>query len=87
MGSRYPSRLSFSRSMLRKLVVDNWKISKSKFELDSEGFGTVMYEIQAKKEEILVTIILTLAGVVIEDQALAQAAMGDSINTKRDQND
>ena len=50
MGSRYPSRLSFSRSMLRKLVVDNWKISKSKFELDSEGFGTVMYEIQAKKE-------------------------------------
>ena len=50
MGSRYPSRLSFSRSMLRKLVVDNWKISKSKFELDNEGFGTVMYEIQAKKE-------------------------------------
>ena len=50
MGSRYPSRLSFSRSMLRNLVVDNWKISKSKFELDNEGFGTVMYEIQAKKE-------------------------------------
>tara|TARA_B100000579_G_C22811258_1_gene845349 strand:- start:315 stop:1898 length:1584 start_codon:yes stop_codon:yes gene_type:complete len=36
--------------MLRKLVVDNWKISKSKFELDNEGFGTVMYEIKAKKE-------------------------------------
>ncbi len=50
MGSRYPSRLSFSRSMLRKLIVDNWKISKSKFELDNEGFGTVLYEIHVKKE-------------------------------------
>ena len=32
MGSRYPSRLSFSRSMLRRLVNDKWKINKSKFE-------------------------------------------------------
>ena len=24
MGSRYPSRLSFSRSMLRRLLFDNW---------------------------------------------------------------
>ena len=45
MGSRYPSRLSFSRSMLRRLLFDNWKISKSKFDLDDEGFGTVVYEI------------------------------------------
>ena len=45
MGSRYPSRLSFSRSMLRRLLFDNWKISKSKFDLDSDGYGTVVYEI------------------------------------------
>ena len=41
MGSRYPSRLSFSRSMLRRLFFDNWKISKSKFDLDDSGYGTV----------------------------------------------
>ena len=29
MGSRYPSRLSFSRSMLRTMIKDNWKIMKS----------------------------------------------------------
>ena len=46
MGSRYPSRLSFSRSMLRRLLFDNWKISKSKFELDNNGYGTVVYEIE-----------------------------------------
>jgi len=49
MGSRYPSRLSFSRSMLRRLLFDNWKISKSKFDLDENGFGTVVYEIVINK--------------------------------------
>ena len=46
MGSRYPSRLSFSRSMLRRLLFDNWKISKSKFDLDKNGYGTAIYEIK-----------------------------------------
>ncbi|MDC0497872.1 hypothetical protein OAO21_01765 [Alphaproteobacteria bacterium] len=45
MGSRYPSRLSFSRSMLRRLFFDNWKISKARFDLDDNGYGTVVYEI------------------------------------------
>ncbi len=49
MGSRYPSRLSFSRSMLRRLFFDNWKISKSKFNLDENGYGTVVYEITINK--------------------------------------
>ena len=50
MGSRYPSRLSFSRSMLRRLINDNWKIHKSKFDLDKHGFGTVVYEIIINKQ-------------------------------------
>jgi len=49
MGSRYPSRLSFSRSMLRRLFFDNWKISKSKFDLDDKGYGTAVYEITINK--------------------------------------
>ena len=49
MGSRYPSRLSFSRSMLRRLFFDNWKISKSKFDLDDNGYGTAVYEITINK--------------------------------------
>ena len=50
MGSRYPSRLSFSRSMLRRLINDNWEIHKSKFDLDKHGFGTVVYEITINKQ-------------------------------------
>ena len=45
MGSRYPSRLSFSRSMLRRLINDKWKIKKSRFDLEKNGYGTVVYEI------------------------------------------
>ncbi len=49
MGSRYPSRLSFSRSMLRRLFHDNWKVTKSKFDLDDDGHGTAVYEIIINK--------------------------------------
>ena len=50
MGSRYPSRLSFSRSMLRRLINDKWEIYKSKFDLDKDGYGTVVYEIIINKD-------------------------------------
>ena len=50
MGSRYPSRLSFSRSMLRTLIKENWKITRSKFDLDKEGYGTAIYEVHTTKE-------------------------------------
>ena len=45
MGSRYPSRLSFSRSMLRTILKENWIIKKSKFDLDKDGYGTAVYEV------------------------------------------
>jgi len=50
MGSRYPSRLSFSRSMLRTMIKDNWKITRSKFDLNKDGYGTAIYEIKILKE-------------------------------------
>ena len=50
MGSRYPSRLSFSRSMLRTMVKENWTITRSKFDLDKNGYGTAIYEINILNE-------------------------------------
>ena len=49
MGSRYPSRLSFSRSMLRTMVKEKWQIKKAKFDLDKYGYGTVVYEVKTPK--------------------------------------
>ena len=34
MGSRYPSRLSFSRSMLRRMKQEKWVVDRVKFDLD-----------------------------------------------------
>ena len=56
MGSRYPSRLSFSRSMLRRLVNDNWKIHKSKFDLDKNGFGIAVYSFKKKRESLFISM-------------------------------
>ena len=50
MGSRYPSRLSFSRSMLRTMISEKWTIKKSKFDLNANGYGTAVYEVNTSKE-------------------------------------
>ena len=48
MGSRYPSRFSFSRSMLRTFFHEKWQVSIKKFDLDKNGYGTIIYEINIK---------------------------------------
>ena len=50
MGSRYPSRLSFSRSMLRTMIKENWSVNRSLFNLNKDGYGTAIYEIKTAKE-------------------------------------
>ena len=51
MGSRYPSRLSFSRSMLRVMFKENWKLKIVKFDLDNRGYGTVVYQIDTPNKK------------------------------------
>ncbi|PPR51735.1 MAG: hypothetical protein CFH20_00354 [Alphaproteobacteria bacterium MarineAlpha5_Bin10] len=50
MGARYPSRLSFSRSMLRAMVREKWRIKTVIFDLDKEGYGSVVYEVTTPKQ-------------------------------------
>ena len=46
MGSRYPSRLSFSRSLLRTMFKEKWKVQRVKFDLNKKGYGCVIYEVK-----------------------------------------
>jgi hypothetical protein len=41
-----PTPLSFSRNLLRKMVGDRWRISRTLFELDDEGRGQAVYRIE-----------------------------------------
>ncbi|MFK7734188.1 MAG: hypothetical protein AB8B48_21375 [Pseudomonadales bacterium] len=47
LGSLHASRLSFMRTLLRRVMSEQWQISPSVFDLDADGYGTVVYRIQA----------------------------------------
>ena len=46
LGSLHQSRLSFMRSLVRKIMREGWQIEARRFELDAEGYGTVVYRVQ-----------------------------------------
>ena len=48
LGSFHQSRLSFMRTLVRRMVTEDWQISSSLFELDEQGYGTVVFTIKAK---------------------------------------
>ena len=48
LGSFHQSRLSFMRTLVRRMVAENWQITSPVFDLDEQGYGTVVYEVQAK---------------------------------------
>ena len=48
LGSLHQSRLSFMRTLVRRMVAENWQISSPVFDLDEHGYGTVVYQIEAK---------------------------------------
>ena len=43
MGAAFQTRLSFMRSLLRRMAREDWRISRSRFELNDHGFGTAVY--------------------------------------------
>ena len=52
MGSRYSSRLSFSRSMLRTMVKEHWNIRRVKFDINKKGYGSAIYEVDTLKKNL-----------------------------------
>lgn len=44
-AAAFPTPLSFSRSLLRKMVAERWRITRALFELDDEGRGQALYRI------------------------------------------
>jgi len=43
MGSRFQTRLSFMRSVLRRLGGDGWTIERTRCDWDDDGYGTAVY--------------------------------------------
>ena len=77
MGSRYPSRLSFSRSMLRTMVKEQWNIKRVKFDLNSQGYGNAIYEIYTLKK----TYSLICFSQYIDDRARSDRVIANTWDT------
>ena len=45
LGCLYPYPLSFMRSLLRRVMTHNWKITPARVSLNDEGYGHVVYEV------------------------------------------
>lgn len=46
MGSAFPTRISFLRTLLRRLAREDWKVSRPMWEFGRDGFGTGVYTIR-----------------------------------------
>ena len=43
MGSSFPTRLSFMRTLIRRMSKENWKFERTLREVDDEGYGVSIY--------------------------------------------
>ena len=48
LGSFFPSRLSFIPQLLRRIKQENWTFSRTRFEINNQGFGTAVYQAQTQ---------------------------------------
>jgi len=46
MGAMHQSRISFTRSLIRKMADQNWTVTKTVWDLCEDGYGTAIYELK-----------------------------------------
>ena len=45
LGALFPNRLSFSRTLVRRMSREKWSIKRISFNLNEKGIGTAIYKI------------------------------------------
>ena len=45
LGAFHPTRISFARSLVRRMAREGWSITRTGFALDADGIGTAIYRI------------------------------------------
>ncbi len=46
MGAFHQTRISFMRSLLRRIAAEYWRLTRPVFDLDKDGYGTVVYRVE-----------------------------------------
>lgn len=45
LGSFHPTRLSFTRTLIRRMAREHWRVTRPVMELDDQGYGVLVYEV------------------------------------------
>ena len=56
LGAFSSSRLSFARSLIRKMARQRWQVTQTRFDLNVDGYGEVIYRIQTPQARYHVVI-------------------------------
>lgn len=90
MGSAHPTRLSFMRTLLRRLKAENWRFDRPVWQIDANGVGRAVYRaIGPRRTYSLVAFAHDLPDEMRSDRVIATAwdatfAMFDGTPTEDD---
>ncbi len=74
MGSAHPSRLSFMRTLLRRLKAEGWTVARTVFDIDNKGVGRAVYEAKGPRHTYsLVAFAHDLPDELRSDRVIATA--------------
>lgn len=73
LGAMHQTRISFVRTLLRKIDKENWTLSKHLWDLDADGYGQVIYRLQTPEHVYhLVVFCNQIADEERNDRVIAQ---------------
>ena len=73
LGSFHQTRISFMRSLLRRMAREAWRISRARFDLDDDGYGTAVYRVETPHGDFsLVAFSDALAPAERSDRVIAE---------------
>lgn len=74
MGSFFATRLSFMRVLIRELIHGGWTITRPRFDIDPQGYGTAVYRVSnGTRSYSLVAFSIFLAPENRTDRVIAEA--------------
>jgi hypothetical protein len=73
MGSSFQTRLSFMRSLTRRISKEKWKFEKIRFDVDKDGYGVSVYAVHTPERTYsLITFTNAVAAEMRTDRVVAE---------------
>ncbi len=74
LGASHPTRLSFSRAVLRRAEAEGWRVTRPVWSMDADGFGHAVYRVHTgSRSYSLVAVSQALAPEARTDRVIAEA--------------